>query len=137
MKKFLAKYFACFQGIDVNHVSVPSVVITESFDDSELGKVLREIFSVDPSTGLPRGDIQYWLSSDGNPQIKQWLENNLLKPRAKQSGTSIEGVTDDMIVEMSRKADESADAYASRLASLYESAKAEYETSLQNLNANE
>lgn len=135
MKKSLAKYFACFQGIDVNYKSVPNVVSTESFDDSELGKVLREIFSVDPSTGLPRGDIQYWLSSEGNPQIKQWLENNLLKPRAKQSGSSIEGVTDDMIVEMSRRADESADAYTARLASLYESAKAEYESGLQQLNS--
>lgn len=133
MKRSLAKFFACFQGIDVNLKS-PAKVIKESIDDSELGKVLREIFSVDPETGQPRGDIQYWLSSEGNPQIKQWLENNLLKPRAKQSGTSIEGVTDDLIVEMSRKADESPDAYASRLASLYESAKAEYENSLQQLN---
>ena len=66
----------------------------------------------------PRGDIQYWMSSEGNPQIKQWLENNLLKPRAKQSGSSIEGVTDDMIVEMSRKSGESPEAYASRLASV-------------------
>lgn len=108
----------------------------EPLDDSQLKRVLDEIFAVDQDSGLPKGDIQYWLSSEGNPQIKQWLENNLLKPRAKSSGSSIEGVTDDLIVEFSRKSGESFDSYTSRLASLYESAKAEYESSLQSLNSN-
>ena len=27
------------------------------------------------------GDLSYYLSPDGNPTVKQWLENNLLKPR--------------------------------------------------------
>ena len=133
MKRSLAKYFACYQGVDTSKCDNEPYV-EGPLDDSQLKKVLDEIFSVDPVSGLPRGDIQYWMSSEGNPQIKQWLENNLLKPCAKQSGTSIEGVTDDMIVEMSRKANESANDYAARLASLYESAKAEYESSLQSMN---
>lgn len=136
MKKSLAKFMACFSLIDTT-IKPTFEKYEEPLDDSQLKKVLDEIFSVDPQTGLPKGDIQYWLSSEGNPQIKQWLENNLLKPRAKQSGTSVEGVTDDMIFEMSRKADESASAYAKRISSLYDSAKAEYENSLQLLNSNE
>ena len=62
MKRSLAKYFACFQGIDVNKKS-PAKVVNESFDDSELAKVLREIFSVDPETGQPKVIFQYWMSS--------------------------------------------------------------------------
>lgn len=99
-------------------------------DDTQLKKVLDEIFSVDPITGFPKGDIQYFLSSDGNPQVKQWLENNLLKPRISSS-SNLEGVTDDMIAEFSKKKDESASAYAERLMSIYDAAKAEYEKSLQ------
>lgn len=133
MKKSLAKFMSCFSMIDTSIMPKFQEYI-EPFDDSQMKRVLDEIFSVDPETGLPKGDIQYWLSSEGNPQIKQWLENNLLKPRAISSGTSIEGVTDDLIVEMSRKPGESADDYTCRLASLYDSAKAEYESYLQSLN---
>ena len=126
---------SCFSSIDTT-IQPKFDEYIEPLDDSQMKRVLDEIFAVDPESGLPKGDIQYWLSSEGNPQIKQWLENNLLKPRVKSSGTSIEGVTDDMIVEMSRKSGESADAYSARLASIYESAKAEYESSLQSLNSN-
>ena len=132
MKKSLAKYFSVYQHIDLNAQSVEKFYV-EALDDSQLKRVLDEIFSVDEISGLPRGDIQYWMSTEGNPQVKQWLENNLLKPRAKQTGTSIEGVTDDMIVEMSRKADESASDYAVRLRGIYDSALAEYQSSLESL----
>ena len=72
------------------------------YNDSELQRVLNEIFSVDERTGFPRGDIAYFLSKDGNPQVKAWLESNLLSPRVKKSGSSIEGVTDDFIAEYAR-----------------------------------
>ena len=47
---------------------------------SQLDEILKDIFSVDPESGLPRGDLAYYLSPDGNPTVKAWLENNLLKP---------------------------------------------------------
>ena len=102
-------------------------------DDSELKKVLDEIFTVDPVSGLPQGDYQYYMSPSGNPVVKQWLENNLLRPRMSSGGSSVEGVTDDMIFEMSRKSGESVSDYQSRLTSLYDSAKAEYEKYLSEI----
>ena len=48
-------------------------------------------------------------------------------------GSSVEGVTDDMIFEMSRKSGESVSDYQSRLTSLYDSAKAEYEKYLSEI----
>ena len=99
------------------------------FVESGLKQVLDEIFSVDEVSGFPKGDIQYYLSKNGNPQVKQWLENNLLAPRRSVSSNP-EGVTDDLIVEMSRKSDESVSAYQSRLMDIYDSAKAEYERSI-------
>ena len=98
-----------------------------SLIESELDGILKEIFSVDERTGLPKGDIQYFLSKDGNPQVKAWLESNLLTPRAKESGSSIEGVTDDLIAEMARNDDETSSQYAERLMSYYNSAKEEFE----------
>lgn len=132
MKKSLAKYFAFYKNIDLEAVT-PAEPLVDFVDDSELKKVLDEIFTVDPVSGLPQGDYQYYMSSAGNPVVKQWLENNLLHPRMSSPGSSVEGVTDDMIFEMSRKSGESVSDYQTRLTSLYDSAKAEYEKYLSEL----
>ena len=126
MDKSLAKYFACYKGLDLSDEgrNVPVDPVPEVIDSS-LQSILDEIFAVDPLTGLPKGDIQYYLSSEGNPQVKQWIENNLLRPRVNSGSSVPEGVADDMIVEMSRKKDESISDYQNRLMSIYDSAKAE------------
>ena len=132
MKKSLAKYFAQYKDIDLS-VATPAVPLVDYVDDSELKKVLDEIFTVDPVSGLPQGDYQYYMSSSGNPVIKQWLENNLLHPRMSSAGSLVDGVTDDMIFEMSRKTGESVSDYQARLTSLYDSAKAEYDKYLSEI----
>ena len=99
------------------------------FDDSPLKQILDEIFCVDENTGFPRGDIQYYMSSNGNPQVKQWIENNLLKPRMS-SRENLEGLTDDMIAEFAQRKDESLDDYTERLQGLYDVALEEYNKSL-------
>lgn len=124
MKKELAKYLSAFQGVDFGYSNKPLDPDYE-VDESQLKKVLDEIFSVDPVSGFPKGDIHYYMSTNGNPQVKQWLENNLLKPRMKNTGSSLQDVTDDMIVEMSRYQGETIDDYSSRLMSIYDAAKAE------------
>ena len=127
MDRKLASFYAIYKYLDLSyngreqHIDpVPQV------DNSELKQVLDEIFSVDPVTGFPKGDIQYYMSADGNPMVKQWLETHLLKPR-QSSGQSMQGLTDDMIIEFSRIKGESIEDYQARLTSLYDSAKAEYE----------
>ena len=84
--------------------------------------MLDAIFCVDERTGFPKGDIQYYMSSDGNPMVKQWIEQNLLQPRVASGQSTPEGVTDDMIAEMSRGANESLSDYQARLTSIYEDA---------------
>lgn len=95
--------------------------------EDDFQRILREIYSVDELTGLPKGDFAYYLSPDGNPQVKAWLEANLLKPRAVKQGTSIEGVTDDMLAEFAKGRDESVDAYRERLTGIYNDSVAEIE----------
>ena len=134
MDRKLAKEFACYAKLDLSDEGRNFPVDPKpDFNDSMLKQVLDEIFSVDPISGFPRGDIQYYMSSEGNPQVKQWLENNLFKPRMS-GNQSMEGLSDDLIVEFSRKVDESVSDYQMRLTSLYDSAKAEYDKFLNQPN---
>ena len=127
MKKNLAKYFSAYSSLyfpkEVSIILEPY----HDYQDSELQRVLDEIFSVDERTGFPIGVIQYYLSSAGNPLVKQWLENNLLKPRVKASGSSLEGVTDDLLNEFSRGSGEDYFSYSARLASIRDEAIANLE----------
>lgn len=129
MRKDLAKYssmyrdFYTFERKRGKARKDPEPEIT----DTQLYNVLKEIYSVDPATGLPKGDIQYFMSPNANPQVQAWLQENLLKPRAKEKGTSIEGVTDDMMVEYSRKFGESVNAYRQRLQGIFDKAVYEIE----------
>lgn len=125
MNRELAKYLSHFQGVDIHYENKPKDPEPVK-STSELQSILEEIFSVDPVSGFPKGDIQYYLSADGNPMVKQWLETHLLQPRVTGS-QSPKDVTDDMIVEMSRKSDESVDDYSARLMSIFDAAKADYE----------
>ena len=110
-----------FAGLSVpvnNGVVDPEYVPNES----DLMNILKEIFAVDPVSGLPKGDIAYYLSPNGNPQVKLWLENNLLKPRAVSIGSSVKGVSDDLIAECQRGTNESGHDYAIRMKSIFDSA---------------
>ena len=124
---------AIFAGIDFDYMSPRPADPAPDIMQTQLKEVLDEIFAVDPISGFPKGDIQYYLSSEGNPQVKQWLENNLLKPRMS-GGSSLEDITDDMRVEFSRSANESISDYQARLMKIYDDAKAEYEKSLNEPN---
>lgn len=86
--------------------------------ESDLQRVLDAIFTVDEKSGLPRSDVQYYLSPNGNPEVREWLINNLMKPRADKLRTNIDGVTDDMLAEFSRRADEDMDSYRYRIYNL-------------------
>lgn len=128
MNKNLFSKFACFIGLtnEVVFRDAPEYVP----DDSQIMTVLKEIFAVDPATGLPRGDIAYYLSPDGNPTVKTWLMNNLMRPKFDIKARN-EDLTDDQIAEFSRGADESIDSYASRLAGYRDAAIEEYKKSLE------
>ena len=117
--------FAGCEPVQHNGVIDPEYIPT----DSDMDRILKEIYSVDENSGLPIGDLAFYLSPDGNPQIKAWLENNLLKPRAAARGTSVDGVTDDMIAEFAKGSNETAEDYAARLKKIYDDTTAEIQQS--------
>lgn len=132
MDRKLAKRFPQYKYLNLDEEKMSYVMnqIEDVKHDSELDAVLKEIFSVDEVSGFPKGDIQYFLSKDGNPQVKAWLEANLLSPRAKEQGVDESVISDDLLVEMSRRDGETTDDYRSRLMSIYDEAKANYDTLL-------
>lgn len=115
MEKSLAYKFSQFSGLCPDTLSNPLEDLEPEILNDELQIVLNEIFAVDPITGVPKGDIAYYLSADGNPQVKDWIMNNLLQPRAAQTGSSIDGLTDDLIAEFGRQSGEDFESYAARL----------------------
>lgn len=118
----MSMYDGC-DAIYISPVTDPDFVPVED----DMLRILREIYSVDECTGVPKGDLAYYLSPDGNPQIKQWLVSNLLQPRAINRGTSLDNVTDDMLAEFERGRDESIDVYRQRLSDIYTKATADIE----------
>lgn len=107
---------------DNNPVSLPDEQYVKS--DSDLRRLLDSIFTVDEKTGLPKTDIQYYLSTNSNPTVREWLINNLMKPRADKLRSSVEGVTDDMLFEFTRKPGEEFEDYRDRIYKLGVEAKA-------------
>ena len=75
MDRKLAKRFPQYKYLNLDEEKMSYVMnqIEDVKHDSELDAVLKEIFSVDEVSGFPKGDIQYFLSKDGNPQVKAWL----------------------------------------------------------------
>ncbi len=104
------------QALDNIPVVIPDPPEVRS--ESDLQRVLDAIFTVDEKSGLPRTDVQYYLSPNGNPEVREWLINNLMKPRADKLRTNIEGLTDDMLAEFTRGAEEDIDAYRKRIYNL-------------------
>lgn len=127
MDKCLACKFAVFAGLNLVVTELNSRPKDPDYvaPDSELDMVLREIFTVDPDTGAPKGDITYFMSGNGNPMVKQWIQQNLFSSMRSSGGYDPKTTDDDLIVEMSRQDGETVSAYSSRLLGLYDAAKNE------------
>lgn len=85
---------------------------------SSTDNLLSVIYSVDPLTNAPSGDIQYLISDKANPQIKQFILDNLMMDVSsmKQPAVpAVNGVSDDVMLQLSRNAGESLDSYVARL----------------------
>lgn len=87
-------------------------------------QLLDLIFGVDEVTGLPVGDLSYYLGENTNPEVKRFIELNLLSENADSGSLSLptdvmnkmrETITDDDIARFSRCKDESKEDYACRI----------------------
>lgn len=86
--------------------------------------LLDLIFGVDPSTGLPVGDLSYYLGEKANPEVKLFIESQLLREIPSQDGLSnlptdvtnkFKSLSDDDVAFFTRNHDESPEEYGNRL----------------------
>lgn len=135
MNRDLACKFAHLQQVSFAFVPPPRTFHVD-IEENDLKPLLDEIFSVDPITGMPKGDIQYFMSKDGNPQVKAFIENYLIRPRSVASMSDPKQVSDDLIAEMSRRSDESSTEYIERIGSIRDEAIEAFRKSQLDANTN-
>lgn len=90
--------------------------------DSQL---LNYIYSVNPVTGLPQGDLAVYLGDKANPQIRAFIEMNLLQETENSKSCFRlpdevinkfrEHISDDDIAAFSRNHGETKEEYADRM----------------------
>lgn len=135
MERKLAKYFSFYKGIKTdaeNHYEP----IDSLLQESDLKPILDEIFAVDPRSGMPKGDIQYFLSKDGNPQVKAFIESQLFAKRESVPQYDPEQYSDDLLYEFSRKDNETVAQYAKRIDDLRLEAAANFDKYKEELEKN-
>lgn len=94
-------------------------------------QLLDYIYAVDPVTALPSGDLSVYLGDKANPEIRQYIEMNLLQPSNVDKGSSLptditnkfKSVSDDDIAFFSRSKSESREEYADRIKAFFISEK--------------
>ena len=78
--------------------------------------LLALVYAVDERTQLPTGDLQYLVSDKANPQVKQFILDNLMQDvSAAQNVSAKYNLSDDDILALSRNQGESIQEYADRL----------------------
>lgn len=102
------------------------VIIDKQADVVDANKVLFDyIFGVDEVTGMPVGDLSVYMGDKANPEIKAFIQANLLQPMSTQKGSlglstdivnKFKGkITDDDIAAFSRNHNEDNEQYALRM----------------------
>lgn len=96
-------------------------VKVQSFKPSEhastpMDSILSVIYSPDPVSGLPVGDIGFYVSDKANPEIKQFILSQLLVDTSQAANpVAPKGLSDSDILLLSRQSGESNDQYMARL----------------------
>lgn len=87
--------------------------VVDGNSDSQL---LNLIFSIDPTTRLPYGDVQQYMSENVSPQIRDYIRQQFLQPN-NGGVINTNGLSDDDISELSRRSGEDSYAYRERMVS--------------------
>lgn len=92
-------------------------------------QLLDMIYTPDSRGGRPRGDIAMFLGDNTNPEVRTFIQNQLMQEvDTDRSSLSLpesvvnnlrKTITDDDIARFTRNHDESVDAYAERMSSFF------------------
>lgn len=110
-------------------------IIDSSPDVVDPNKVLFDyIFAFDPVSGMPQGDISVFTGDNANPEIKAFIQANLLQPLVTEKGgmslpnnvlNQFKGkITDDDVAAFSRNHGEDNEQYAQRMRKYFDDVRA-------------
>lgn len=102
------------KGYQSSHIVVvgSSVELEKSSSDS----LLSIIYAPDGRTGLPTGDLNYYVSDKANEDVKAFiLKNLMLDVSSARNIPNPSGLSDDALLELSIGSNESVDEYVQRL----------------------
>lgn len=94
----------------------------ETIDPSQA--LLDMIFAPDPVSGLPSGDLSVFLGDKANPEVKMFIQNQLMHENAESKSSvnipddvrnKFRSLSDDDVALFSRNFNESREEYADRL----------------------
>lgn len=116
-KRNVAERFDFARRIDINPDILNDVEQTEcEVAQTPKDSLLSIIYATDERTGLPTGDIQYFVSDRASDDVKNFILQNLMidvSPAKNVANPS--GLSDDALLELSRGSRETVQEYAMRL----------------------
>ena len=84
--------------------------------DQEKSSLISMIFDFDPVTGLPSDDVGMYLNKNVAPEVLAFIRDNLMQDMSSFAAPGVPaGVDDDVILSLSRDANESRDSYIQRV----------------------
>lgn len=82
-------------------------------------QLLDAIYSVNPLTKLPDGDLTIFMSKNTSPEIRDFISRNLMRDLTSETvDVARDGLSDDDVIRYSREIDEDIMSYRSRVMSL-------------------
>lgn len=109
--------------IDFKSLEVEKVDMSDKKSQTDL--LLDMIFEVDPRTKLPRGDISQYLGKETADDVRKFIEKSLLNDHkgydpVDKLNKEYSSLSDEFIVSMMRKDNESRDDYLERMSNFIE-----------------
>ena len=100
---------------------------------SSVDLLLDSIFSTNPKTKLPDCDIQVFLGKAASPEVRRYIQDNLLADNGGVSDSSKYGsLPDDVIADYARSSDETAYQYRDRIVRLMRENYSQYKKKEKN-----
>lgn len=102
--------------VDVGYSSRLPEKLQCEVDSQSKDSLLSIIYAPDSRTGLPTGDLNYYVSDRANEDVKAFILKNLMMDvSAAKNVPNPSGLSDDALLELSRGSNETVDDYVMRM----------------------
>lgn len=105
--------FKALENMPITPVVDDEVKKSDNQDSKE--NLFNQIYSVNPLTNLPQGDIAVFMNANTSPQVRDFIVNELMRPDGTEKATSFDGLSDDELYSLSRQHGEDIQAYKLRM----------------------